>query len=105
MAFSVAGGGDLSGGIRTEDGGKTDAGVLAAADPDVPVVECRGSHADNDLPWPGHRRGPLFNPKIAGIAEFPRTTARTDRDSTCPAPSAFDGKDQLVAHRGFVKHP
>jgi len=72
MAFCVARGGDFAGGIGTEDGGKTDAGVLAAPDPDIPVVDCRGPHADNDLPWPGHRRGPLFNPKVARIAEFPQ---------------------------------
>jgi hypothetical protein len=82
MAFSVGGGSDFAGGIGAEDGGETDAGILAATNPDIPMIDCRGSHADNDLAWPGHGHRPLLHPKVGRIADFPQDDRAHGYDST-----------------------
>src|SRR5262245_33399004 len=72
VAFGVASGDDLAGGVGAEDCGKTNAGVLAAANPDIAVIDRGRLHAHNNLAWAGHRRWPLLYAKVARILKFPQ---------------------------------
>ena len=72
LAFTVAGGGDFAGTVRTEDCGKADAGVLAATDPDIPMIDSRSLHMYHDLAWARRRRWPLLDAKVTRITHFPQ---------------------------------
>jgi hypothetical protein len=69
-AIIVASGRDFAGCIRPEDCRKADTSVLAAADPDIPMVERGCAHADHNLAWTGDGHRPFLGTKVAWTTEL-----------------------------------